>query len=144
MIHTEEGKFIIEIIEIDNFVHEHFWNIFQTTRDELKKLPIIKLDDTTHEITQHNKDSNSHRITQTETNKAVLKLKDNSSLGPDGVTGWFAEYLHNKFPKLFNKVHRHFYENKLTWFNQRELIIIKNQEKTITYELIHKPDIHNS
>ena len=75
----------------------------------------------TPKITEYSKSSISHKITQTETNKAVLKLKDDSSPGPDGVTGTFAKYLQSKFPKLFNKVHRHYYDNEVSWFNEREL-----------------------
>ena len=62
-------------------------------REELNKLPNIELDDKTPEITQQNTDSISHKITQTETNKAVLKLKDESSPGPDGVTRRFPKYF---------------------------------------------------
>ena len=71
---------MIERTEIDNYVHEHFKNKFQTKREELNKL-----DDITPVITQHYKDSISHKITQTETNKSVLKLKDDSSPAPDGI-----------------------------------------------------------
>ena len=46
------------------------------------------------------------------------------------MTGKFAKYLHSKFPKLFNKVHRHYYDDKVSWFNERELKIIQKPGKT--------------
>ena len=144
MIRTEQGVNIIDRTKIDNYVHEHFKEKFQTKRQHLNSLPEVSLNDNTPKITENSKLSISHKINQTETNKAVLKLNDDSSPGPDGVTGKFAKYLHSKFPKLFNKIHRHYYENEVTWFNERELKIIQKPGKTNYLQINNQLNLNNS
>ena len=52
MIRTEQGESIINRNKIDNYVHEHFKDKFQTKRQHLDQLPDSALDDITPRITE--------------------------------------------------------------------------------------------
>ena len=52
MIRTEQGENIIDRNKIDNYVHEHFKEKFQTKRQHLDSLPNTSLDDITPKITE--------------------------------------------------------------------------------------------
>ena len=103
---TDEGKLLIERQKIDDHVHKHFKDKFQTKQKELDEInQTEEYEDQIHAISKRNKKTISNEPTETETKKAIEKLKVTSSPGPDGVTSKLAKLLYKRLPKIFNHMH---------------------------------------
>ena len=87
MLCTDEGKLLIERQKIDDHVHKHFKKKFQSQQKELDEINQTEdYEDPIPALSERNKETISNEPTETETKKAIEKLKDTSSPGPDGVT----------------------------------------------------------
>ena len=64
-----------------------------------------------------------------ETKKAIEKLKDTSSPGPDGITAKLAKLIHKRLPDLFNRMHIQYFNGEMRHFNDRNLKIIEKPGK---------------
>ena len=102
-------------------MHKHFKEKFQSKQAYLNQLAQSEDDneDKIPAISDRNKQTISN-----ETKKAVEKLKDTSSPGPDGVTSKLAKLLYKKLPKIFNKMHIQYFNGAMRHFNDRNLKVI--------------------
>ena len=85
--------------------------------------------DNTPSITDEIRDSVPTKIMSYKLHQAILRTKNGSSPGPDGVTGELLKFIHKHLPKSMLHLMGHFNEHETEEFNLRLLKIIQKPDK---------------
>ena len=101
MKQTNEGKLLIERQKSDDHVHKHFKEKFQSKEKELEEIKQTEQEeDEVPAISERTKKTISNEPTETETKKAIEKLKDTSPPGPEFITDNQRNYCEKDYQQI--------------------------------------------